>query len=96
MAIAMPGGYYLLDGLSIELTGSPTVYAGAWNAAVAALASNKPIVAYNTKYSTAPVSPVQVFGWYLSSTRICLVGATLHILIDNDNTVTIQDVAPST
>ena len=96
MAIAMPGGYYLLDGLGIELTGSPTVYAGAWQAAVAALGSGKPIVAYNTTYGTAPVSPVPVFGWYLSTTRICLVGATLHILIDSDNTVTVQDVAPST
>lgn len=83
----------MLDGLGIELTGNPKKYDGAWDAAVEALKTGKPIIGYNTLYSTAPVSPVPVFGWYLSTTRICLVGATLHILIDNDDTVTIQDVA---
>ena len=91
----MTGGYYMLDGLGIELTGNPKKYDGAWDAAVEALKSDKPIIGYNTLLSTAPVSPVPVFGWYLSTTRICLVGATLHILIDNDDTVTIQDVAPT-
>lgn len=96
MANAMPGGYYLLDGLSIDLTGEAKTYTGAWDAAVAALASGKPIVAYNMLYGTAPVSPVPVFGWYLASDEIVIVGATLHVHIEDDDTVTIVDVAPST
>ena len=89
----MTGGYYMLDGLGIDLTGDPTVYSGSWDAAVEAVGSGKPIIAYNTFYSTAPVTPVPVFGWYLSESRIVLVGATLHIEIDDDDTVTIVDVA---
>ena len=93
--MALISGYYMLDGLGIELTGNPKTYAGAWDAAVTALATGKPIMAYNMLYSTAPVSPVPVFGWYLSSDTIVLVGATLHVHIEDDDTVTIVDVAPS-
>lgn len=89
-------GYYMLDGLGIELTGEAKKYTGAWDAAVIALASGKPIIAYNMLYSTASVSPVPVFGWYLASDTIVLVGATLHVHIEDDDTVTIVDVAPST
>lgn len=89
----MTGGYFMLDGLGIELTGDPKVYAGSWDAAVEAVGSGKPIIAYNTLYSTAPVTPVPVFGWYISASKIVLVGATLHIEIEDDDTVTIVDVA---
>ena len=51
----MTGGYFMLDGLGIELTGDPKVYAGSWDAAVEAVGSGKPIIAYNTLYATAPV-----------------------------------------
>ena len=86
----------MLDGLGIELTGNPKTYDGAWDAAVEALKSGKPIIAYNMLYSTAAVSPVPVFGWYLAADTIVLVGATLHVHIEDDDTVTIVDVAPST
>lgn len=92
----MTGGYYMLDGLGIELTGNPKTYDGAWDTAVEALKSGKPIIAYNMLYSTVPVSPVPVFGWYLATDTIVLVGATLHVHIEDDDTVTIVDVAPST
>ena len=88
----MTGGYFMLDGLGIELTGDPKVYAGSWDAAVEAVGSGKPIIAYNTLYATAPVTPVPVFGWYLSW-DISEDLDYFDIEIDDDDTVTIVDVA---
>lgn len=93
----MTGGYYILDALGIDLTGEAKKYDGAWDASVAALASGKPIIAYNMLYGTGvPVSPIPCFGWYLSTTQIVIVSATLHVHVASDDTVTIVDVAPST
>ena len=64
-----------------------------WDDVKQALAINKPIIAYNCIYGTGvKVSPIPVFGWYISSTEIVLVGATLHVHIKSDNTCTILDV----
>ena len=94
----MNGGYYLVDCKGLDLTGgsTPQTISGIWNSAKTALALGKPIVAENCIYGTGvPVSPVTCFGWYISSTEIVIVGATLHIHIKNDNTAIVVDVAPS-
>lgn len=93
----MNSGYYMLDGGGIDLSSaSEQTIAGSWNRAVTALATNKPIYAYNTVYGEGnALSPVPVFGWYLSATAIVLVGATLHITVTNQNKCTVQDVAAS-
>lgn len=92
----MVGGYNLVDCKGLDLTGgdTPQSITGIWNEAVTALKLNKPIVAYNCVYGTGvTVSPVTCFGWYISSTEIVVVGATLHIHIKNDDSVTVLDVA---
>lgn len=91
----MNSGYIMLDGGGIDLSSdSSQSITGSWNRAVTALASNKPIWAYNTKYGSGkPLSPVPVFGWYLSATSLVLVGATLHIIVSNDDSCVVQDVA---
>ena len=93
----MIGGYFLIDCEGLDLTSETSVTkTGFWNKAVKALAENKPLVAYNCVYGTGkPVSPVQCFGWYLSSTSIVIVGATLHIIVGSDDSVVIQDVGYS-
>ena len=86
----------MVDVSGLDLTGgdTPQSITGIWNKAVTALASNKPIIAHGCVYGTGvPVSPVTCFGWYISTTEIVIVGATLHIHIKNDNTVTVLDVA---
>lgn len=89
-----PGGYILIDATGIELTETdPQSVPGIWKKAVAAVASKKPIVASGCTYATAPVSPVTGFAWYISTTEIVFVGATLHVHIKNDNTATVLDVA---
>lgn len=88
------GGYYMVDCTGIDLTETdPQSITGIWKKAVTAIATNKPIVAYGCVYGTGvPVSPVVCFGWYISTTEIVIVGATLHIHIKSDNTATVLDV----
>ena len=89
----MKGGYYLLDAKKVELTETdPQPVAGIFAEVKKALATGKPIVAENLLYGAAPVSPVNCFGWYLSTTEIVLVSATLHLHVKSDNTVTVLDV----
>lgn len=95
----MNGGYILLDCKGLDLTGgsTPQTIAGSWESAKTALKSGKPIVAENCVYGTGvPVSPVTCFGWYISTTEIVIVGATLHIHVKNDNTCIVIDVASTT
>ena len=88
------GGYMILDGAGLNLlTGStPVTISGIWDRAVECLKIDKPLMVYNLKYGTAPMSPVAAFGWYISETEIVLVSATIHVHIKNDNTVTTLDV----
>lgn len=91
----MKGGYILLDAKGLDLTGgsTPQTIPNAWGKAVKAINSNKPIVACNCVYGTGvPVSPVTGFGWYVAEDEIVIVGATLHIHVKDDNTVTVLDV----
>ena len=89
-----PNGYVILDGGGINLASSSSQsISGSWARAVAAVEANKPIVAYNCTYGTAPVSPVPAFGWYIDTDEIVIVGATLHIHVKDDNTCVVLDVA---
>ena len=92
----MNGGYFLADCGGLDLTGgdTPQEIAGIWDKAVTALASGKPIIAHNCVYGTGvPVSPITCFGWYIDDDEIVIVGATLHIHIKDDDTLTVLDVA---
>lgn len=91
----MKGGYIMVDCKGLDLTGgsTPQTITGIWDDAKKALASGKPIVAHNCVYGTGiKVSPVNCFGWHISTTEIVIVGATIHVHIKNDNTVTTLDV----
>ena len=92
--MSMKGGYVMVDCEGLDLTSeSPVTKTGFWKKAVAVLAAEKPIVAYNCVYGSGkPVSPVTCFGWYLSASSIVIVGATLHIIVGNDDSVIVQDV----
>ena len=88
-------GYFMLNGGGIDLSSeSPQTIAGSWDRTVTAMKTDKPIFAYNTKYGTGkPLYPVPVFGWYLAADKIVLVGATLHIIVSDDDSCVVQDVA---
>lgn len=88
-------GYILLDCGDIDLTETdPQLITGSWDRIVTAMETCKPIWAFNTKYGAGkPLSPVPVFAWYLSDTTIVIVGATLHIIVSNNDYCVVQDVA---
>lgn len=89
-----PRGYILVDATGIELTETdPQSVTGIWDKAVAAVASQKPIVVSGCTYATAPVTPVTGFAWYLDTDEIVFVGATLLVYIKDDDTATVLDVA---
>lgn len=94
--MAIKGGYIAVDCTGIDLTGgsTPQEVVGIWDKAKAAVASGKPIVAEHCVYGSGkPVTPVQCFAWYIDTDEIVVVGATLHIHIKDDDTLTILDVA---
>lgn len=93
----MNAGYVMLDSGALNLASSSAQsISGSWDRVNAAIATGKPIVAHNLTYGDAPVTPVPVFAWAISSTEIVVVGATLHIHVKSDNTCTVLDVVPST
>lgn len=93
----MKGGYFLLDCTGLDLTkDTAQSITGSWDRSLAALNSDKPIMAYNCIYGTGKkVSPVQCFGWKIATDEIVIVGATLHIHVKDNDTCTVLDVVPS-
>ena len=89
----MNGGYFMVDctGLDLSLSTAQEI-TGIWDKAVKAMKQEKPIIAHGCKYSTAEVSPVTCFGWYLAADEIVIVGATLHIHVKDNDTATVLDV----
>ena len=88
------GGYILVDCEGLDLTSAEKVTkTGFWKKAVTCLKAGKPIIASGCVYGSGkPVSPVTAFGWYLDTHTIVIVGATLHIIIDDEDGVIVQDV----
>lgn len=92
----MNSGYVMLDAGGINLASSDAQsISGSWNRTNEAIVTGKPILAFNCKYGTAPLTPVPVFVWAISATEVVIVGATLHIHVKSDNTCTVLDVAGS-
>ena len=93
----MKAGYIIIDGLNIDLSsGSSQSKTGSWKQAKKAVDSGKTILAKNLIYGSGnPLTPVPCFGWYISSTEIVLVSATLHVHVKSDDTVLVIDVAAS-
>ena len=91
----MNGGYILADCTGLDLSDSTAQsISGMWDKAVTALKAEKPIIAYNCIYGTGVhVSHITCFGWYIAEDEIVIVGATLHIHIKDDDSVTVLDVA---
>ena len=87
------GGYIPVDAMGPDLSDAdPQDIPGIWDEAEKAMKAGKPIIAENTIYGDAPLSPVPVFGWYIAEDEIVLVGATLHIHIKDDDSVSVLDV----
>lgn len=91
------GGYILVDcgGLNLLAESSQTI-PGIYAQCQQALATKKQILAENCLWGTEYISPIPVLGIQLYEDTITMTGATLQIVVDDDNAVTINNLAPQT
>lgn len=89
------GGYILVDcgGLNLLAESSQTI-SGFYKQCKEALATKKPIFAVNCKWGDISISPFSVLGIQLEEDTITFTSATLQVVVDDDNEVTINNLAP--
>ena len=91
------GGYVLVDCGGLDLTSESTqTIPGLYKQCQDALATKKQILAENCIWGTGKsISPIPVFGIQISSTEIIFTSSTLQVAVDDDNEVTITNMAPA-
>lgn len=92
----MNGGYVLLDCGGLELTSvSKVTVTGIVDRVKEAVATKKPIVACNLKYSTKACNPVSVLVCQdaTTATSYDVIVSLLKVVVDKDNGCTISSLA---
>ena len=91
------GGYILIDcgGLDLTSESSQTIN-GLYAQLTDAIASGKPVYAENLYWGDIPCSPTPVMLVQLYEDTITATASTLQVSTDDDDAVTILNMAPST
>lgn len=89
------GGYALIDckGLNMLAESKQTI-TGLYEQVKVAMLANKPMVACNCKWGTKPITPIDVFAIDWIDYIIC-TSSTLQVIIDKQDGVVIQNMAPT-
>lgn len=91
----MKGGYILVDCKQLDLLADETqTIDGLHDRVKAAMEQDKPVVACNLMWGERSVTPVPVFCIDFGSAIIC-TASTLQVIVDPDDHVTINNMAPS-
>lgn len=91
----MNGGYQMIDCQGLNLLGgsTPQTKTGLYAKLKEALASGKPIFAYNCIYGTGhPMSPIQVMAQQESATSIICTASILQIIVTSSDSITIASL----
>lgn len=91
----MNGGYQMIDCQGLNLLGgsTPQTKTGLYAKLEEALASGKPIFAYNCIYGTGhPMTPIQVMAQQESATSIICTASILQIIVTSSDSVTIASL----
>lgn len=92
----MNGGYYMVDLKGLDLTSDSTqTISGLFNEMKKAIASGKPLVAYNAVWGAnndAPLTPITFFAQQWSSTLVVGTASILNITCTNEDVVTVTDL----
>lgn len=90
------GGYVMVDctGLDLIKGQTPQTVDGIYTRVENAVKTGKPIYACGCNWGGRKVSPIQVFVIYFDGVAYC-TSSTLQIVIDNEDTVTINNMAPA-
>lgn len=92
----MNGGYILIDCTGLDLIKGSTeqTITGIYNKVSESMKVNKPLFAYNCIWGDlGGVTPIQVFAIQTASDTITVTASTLQIVIKNDDTITIVNMA---
>ena len=87
----LKGGYLLIDCKGYNLLGDPATIDGIYDECVEALHLNKPVFAYNMFWGLAKCTPIAVM-LTLDGNDITATASTLQLLIDEDDTVTVNNL----
>lgn len=87
----LKGGYILIDCKGYNLLGDPATIDGIYDACIEALHLNKPVFAYNMLWGTAEMTPIAVM-LTTADDRITATASTLQLVIDEDDTVTVNNL----
>lgn len=92
----MNGGYILIDCKGLELTSESTqTIDGLFDRIADAVATGKPVYACNVLFATAPMSPVPVMICLNANGSYVCTASTLQIWVNDDDEVTIVNLAPA-
>ena len=88
------GGYFMIDATGLDLTKgeTPQTVNGLYSRCKAAMVTNKPVIAFNARWGSIPVSPIHVMLIQLETNMITATAATLQIRITNADSVTILNM----
>lgn len=90
----MNGGYIMIDCTGLDLTKglTPQTVEGLYNRVKSAIDTNKPLIAVNAVWgSDGPVTPISVFAIDFGDNIIC-TASTLQVIIETDDSVTIENM----
>ena len=90
------GGYYMVDCGGLDLTdSSEQTITGLFNRMKKAIASGKPLIAYNCVWgsnSDAPLTPIHFFAQRWSDTMVVGTASILNITCTSADKVTVVDL----
>lgn len=92
----MNGGYIMVDCKGLDLTKgeTPQTITGLFSDVTTAVRTGKAIVAHNCKWGTLSVTPISCFAIKIGGSWYC-TSSTLQIVVAEDDTVTINNMAPA-
>lgn len=93
----MNGGYAMIDCTGLDLIKGETVQtiATIYDRVKTAMSRGKPLMACNCVWDGIPVSPIYTFAIQIATNRIICTASTLQIIINSDDTITINNMAPA-
>ena len=92
----MNGGYVMVDCSGIELTTeTKQTITGIRSQVENAYKSNKPVFAYNLEWVGVLATPIQTMITFLSNGTYVCTASTLQLIVDEDDGVTINNMAPA-
>lgn len=93
--MSMNGGYIMIDCAGLDMTkgSTPQTITGLHYRLTQAMATGKPIYAYNCKWGVYPMTPIALMANKTSSAAtITCTASTLQVIVTDEDSVTINNM----